>query len=87
LLEMTNPSLDLLSLRVELLLELLFVIFELLLELLFERALPLLEQLNVPLDPPFERTLSQFEEALLSFKLLLEELQGWKRHLGPKATQ
>jgi hypothetical protein len=87
LLEVADPSLDLLFLRVELLLELLFVVFELLLEFLFEHALPLLEQLNVLLDPPFERTLSQFEKALLSFKLLFEELQGWKRHLGPKATQ
>ena len=43
---MTNPSLELLSLRVELLLEFPFVIFELLLELFFERALPLLEQLS-----------------------------------------
>jgi hypothetical protein len=83
----TNPSLELLSLRVELMLEFPFVIFELLLELFFERALPLLEQLNLLLDPPFERALSQFEKALLSFKLLLEELQGWKRHLGPNATQ
>jgi hypothetical protein len=74
-------------LRIELLLEFPFVIFELLLELFFERALPLLEQLNLPLDPLFERALSQFEKALMSFKLLLEELQGWKLHLGPKATQ
>jgi hypothetical protein len=83
----TNPSLDPLSLRIELLLEFPFVIFELLLELFFERALPLLEQLNLPLDPLFERALSQFEKALMSFKLLLEELQGWKLHLGPNATQ
>jgi hypothetical protein len=47
----------------------------------------LLEQLNLPLDPPFERAFSQFEKALVSFKLLLEELQGWKRHHGPNATQ
>jgi hypothetical protein len=83
----TNPSLDPLSLRIELLLEFPFVIFELLLELFFERALPLLEQLNLPLDPLFERALSQFEKALMSFKLLLEKLQGWKLHLGPNATQ
>jgi hypothetical protein len=83
----TKPGVELLCLRIELLLEFPFVVFELLLELFFELALPLLEQLNLLLDPPFERALSQFEKALVSFKLLLEELQGWKRHLGPNATQ
>jgi hypothetical protein len=43
--------------------------------------------LNLPLDPPFERAPSQFEKALLLFKLLLEELQGWERHVGANATQ
>src|SRR5262249_39530252 len=61
-------------LRVELLLELLFVSFELKFDLSFERALALLEQLNVLLDRSFERALSQFEKALLFFKLLLEQL-------------
>jgi hypothetical protein len=56
-------------------------------DLSFERALALLEQLNVLLDRSFERALSQFEKALLFFKLLLEQLQGWERHLGANATE
>jgi hypothetical protein len=62
------------------------VIFELLLDPFLERVLPLLEDLNLPLDPPFERAFLQFEKALLLFKLLLEELQGWERHVGANAT-
>ena len=38
-------------------------------------------------DPAFERALSQFEKKLLPFKLLLEELEGWERHVGANATQ
>jgi hypothetical protein len=74
-------------LRVALLLELPFVIFELLLDPFLERVLPLLEDLNLTLDPSFERALSQFEKTLLPFKLLLEELEGWERHVGANATQ
>src|SRR5262245_56065344 len=87
LLEAADARLDLLFLRVELLLELLFVGFELKFDLSFERALALLEQLNVLLDRSFERALSQLEKALLFFKLLLEQLQGWERHLGANATE
>jgi len=43
--------------------------------------------LNLTLDPSFERALSQFEKTLLPFKLLLEELEGWERHVGANATQ
>jgi exonuclease VII small subunit len=57
------------------------VSLELLLDFSFKRTLPLLEQLNLPLDPPFQGALSQFEKALLLFKLLLEELQGRERHM------
>ena len=61
--------------------------FELTFDLSFERALTLFEQLNVLLDRSFERALSQLEKALLFFKLLLEQLQGWERHLGANATE
>jgi hypothetical protein len=63
------------------------VSFELKFDLSFERALALLEQLNVQLDRSFERAPSQLEKALLFFKLLLEQLQGWERHLGANATE
>src|SRR6516165_6302748 len=82
LLEAADARLDLLFLRVELLLELFYVRLELMFDLFFERALALLEYLNVLLDRSFERALSQFKKALLPFKFLLEQLQGWERHLG-----
>jgi hypothetical protein len=41
----------------------------------------------VQLDRSFERAPSQLEKALLFFKLLLEQLQGWERHLGANATE
>ena len=85
MLEETNARLDLLFLRVELLLELFFVRLELMFDLFFERALALLEQLDVLLDRSFERAPSQFKEALLLFKFLLE--QGWERHFGANATE
>src|SRR5258707_1378263 len=87
LLEAADARLDLLFLRVELLLELFFVRLELMFDLFFERALALLEQLDVLLDRFFERAPSQFEEALLLFKFLLEQLQGWERHFGANATE
>src|SRR6516162_1521137 len=87
LLEAADARLDLLFLRVELLLELFYVRLELMFDLFFERALALLEQLDVLLDRSFERALSQFEEALLFFKFLLEQLQGWERHFGANATE
>jgi hypothetical protein len=60
---------------------------ELMFDLFFERALALLEQLDVLLDRSFERALSQFKKALLPFKFLLEQLQGWERHFGANATE
>jgi hypothetical protein len=74
-------------LRVELLLEFFFVRLELMFDLFFERALALLEQLDVLLDRSFERAPSQFKEALLFFKFLFEQLQGWERHFGANATE
>src|SRR5262249_20227909 len=79
LFEATNACFDFLLLRVELLLEFLLVSLELLLDFSFECTLPLLEQLNLPLDPPFQ---GAFEKALLFFKLLLKELQGRERHVA-----
>ena len=55
---------------------------ELLLDFSLECTLPLLEQLNMPLDPPFEGVLPQFETALLFFKLLLKQLEGRERHVA-----
>jgi hypothetical protein len=52
----------------------------LLLDLAFERALFLLEQLNVTLDLALQLTLLDLEQTLLLLEFLFEELQGGKRH-------
>ena len=58
------------------------MIFELLLDPLFERALLLLEELNVSPDLSFQCAPLQFEKALLLLEFLFQALQGWERHLG-----
>ena len=52
-----------------------------------ERAFLLLEELNVPPDFPLELVPLQFEQPPLLLELLLEALQGWKRHVGLNALQ
>jgi hypothetical protein len=87
LFEATDLRLDLLFLGLEPLLEFPAVVLELLLELALERALLLLEQLNVAADSPLELVPLQFEQPPLLLELLLEALQGWERHVGLNALQ
>jgi hypothetical protein len=69
-------------LGLESLLEFLDVALELALDLASQRALLLLEDLDVPLDLASQRALLDFEQAPLFLEFLFEQLEGWERHVG-----